>query len=105
MTESNLLDLATVRKWGTVLLGKNVRCDGDGITDTFDRRIACFSHIHEDHLDGFESAFSQCDAVITHEITKELLTALRGPIWLRKKNNFIALKYGVSFPDKYEKNK
>ncbi len=102
MTASNLFDLATVRKWGTVLLGKNVRCDGDGSIDTFERRVACYTHIHQDHLDGFESAFSQCDAVITHEINKELLIALRGPTWLPKKNNFVGLKYGKAYEYKDE---
>lgn len=96
-----LADFASVRPWGTVLLGKNVRCDGEAQTD-LDRKIACISHIHEDHTSGFKDSLSQCDAVISSKTTKELLTVLHGSMWLNNKNNFLGLDFHEPYKYKDE---
>jgi Cft2 family RNA processing exonuclease len=91
-----LKDLAKIRPWGTVLLGTNVRCDGLGIGDET-RRIACFSHIHDDHIDGFLDSLTQCHAVIASKPTMELLIGLKGK-WLTSKSNLKGIEYGKPFP-------
>ena len=90
------MNLATIRSWGTVLLGKNVLCDGEASLDAQERKIACFSHIHEDHIQGFPDCLSQFKAVLVTEETKDLLIALKGN-WLELKENFISRKYNEPF--------
>lgn len=87
-----LSKLAAIRSWGTVLLGKHILCDGEANLDHPERKIACFSHIHEDHILGFPYCLSQFNAVLVTEKTRNLLLALKGKSHEDRKN-FIGMKY------------
>ena len=92
MNES--LELAGVRPWGTIIMGEHVRCDGKGYvpSDTYARKLTCYSHIHSDHIEGFEDSLADSDKVLVSKETKELLVEWKGP-WLKKKNNFIGKNF------------
>lgn len=94
MASDELLGLAQVRPWGTILLGRHVRCDGRGQieSDITKRRLSCYSHIHADHLTGFQDSLHDSDVVLVSKETKELLIEWKGP-WLKKKNNFIGIDF------------
>ncbi len=103
MNESELVKKAKIRPWSTILISKNILCDGFQISDEFEDHGLCFfSHIHDDHTQGFESALGKCDFVCVSNISKELFIALKGD-WLKKRKNFIALDYGTSFNYKDDK--
>ena len=99
MALDELLQLAKVRPWGTILLGRHVRCDGKGHipSDIIERKLSCYSHIHTDHLEGFRAALGDSDIVLVSKETRELLIELEGPD-LEKRNNLI----GIDFHEPYE---
>ena len=97
METSELLQLAKVRPWGTILLGRHVRCDGSGVIEQDKaRRLSCFTHIHTDHAKGFEDSLSDSEYVLVSMETKELLTATHPE--LRKRSNL----EGMNFCKPYE---
>ena len=99
MELNELLKFAKVRPWGTILMGKHVRCDGQGFieSDTCTRKLTCYSHIHLDHIKGFADSLKDSDTVLVSQETKELLVEWQGP-WLKKKNNF----KGINFHDPFK---
>ena len=94
MSSDNLLSLAGVRPWGTILLGQSVRCDGAGIIeeDIVNRRLSCYSHIHLDHMTGFHDSLQDSDLVLVTKATRDLLIRWKGP-WLRRKRNLVGVDF------------
>ena len=98
MALDELLQLAKVRPWGTILLGRHVRCDGKGHvqSDITERKLSCYSHIHTDHLNGFRDALGDSDIVLVSKETRELLIEWQGPD-LAKRNNFREVNFHEPF--------
>lgn len=98
MELNELLKLAQVRPWGTILMGKHVRCDGKGQieSDTYERKLSCYSHIHKDHLVGFNDSLHDSDFVLVSQETRELLIEWKGS-WLKKKSNFVGINFHEPF--------
>lgn len=94
MPSDTLLDLAKVRPWGTILLGRRVRCDGVGSIeeDVVNRKLSCYSHIHADHIAGFHDSLQDSDNVLVTKETLELLIRWKGP-WLKRRSNLIGVDF------------
>ena len=92
------MDLAKVRPWRTVLLGKRVRCDGAGSIeeDVVNRRLSCYSHIHSDHMAGFHDSLQDSESVLVTRETRDLLIEWKGP-WLRRRSNLVGIDFHRAF--------
>ena len=88
---------AGITRKGAILLGKYVACDG------FDesRPLRVVTHMHADHTLGLGRSLSQCEAVLMTPATRDLLSILRGKLFLLK-GNVITLDYGKPFQYKDE---
>lgn len=73
MVEMSLAE-ATVTNEGSVLLGRNVVCDGYGSG----RRVGVVSHFHVDHASLLPVALRFCECVLTTPATRELLLLTQG---------------------------
>jgi putative mRNA 3-end processing factor len=83
---------ATVTDKGAVLLGKHVACDAfDG-----NKPIRVVTHAHSDHMLGLKESLTNCETVLMTPATKDLIDALKGPLFLMRKN-VKTLKYGEPF--------
>jgi len=72
-----MIPKASITSKGAVLLGKHVACDSyDG-----SRPLRVVTHAHYDHLAGLEQSLRKCQAVIMTPATRDLLTAMRGPLF------------------------
>lgn len=98
MKSDDLLDLAKIRPWGTVLLGRRVRCDGAGMVkeDVVNRRLSCYSHIHSDHVAGFHDSLQDSDSILVTKETRELLIQWKGS-WLGRKSNLVGVDFHHAF--------
>lgn len=74
---------------GAVLLGSRVACDGF----FFERPVRVQTHVHEDHMDGFESSKST-QHIFCSKPTRALLVADQNAD-LPFRSNLIGLDYGV----------
>jgi putative mRNA 3-end processing factor len=88
---------ASITRCGGILLGHYFTCDGFD----WDREIAVITHIHSDHIAGFEQMLGYHDLIFCSPETKELLIALSGD-WLRLRRNLLALPYEVPYRYKGE---
>jgi len=68
---------ASITRKGAVLLGKHVACDSHEES----RPLRIVTHAHYDHLTGLEQSLRKCQAVIMTPATRDLLAALRGPLF------------------------
>jgi len=83
---------ASITQNGAVLLGKHVACD------SYDkaRPLRVVTHAHYDHLTGLHQSLRKCQAVIMTPATRDLLAAIRGPLFPMT-GNVKALNYGETF--------
>ena len=72
MSESDLLQYASIGEQGSINLGKNTVVDGS----QHGREIGVFSHIHQDHIKFFTNAMHECSAIFVSPPTFDLLSAL-----------------------------
>ncbi len=77
---------------GAVLLGKLLVCDGF----SWNRPIGAVTHIHQDHIQDFESALGFCDPILMSAATKDLLVALKGDHLLMRRN-LRSVPFGIPF--------
>ncbi len=80
---------ASITRKGAVLLGKHVACD----SHDEHRPLRVVTHAHYDHLTGLEQSLRKCQAVVMTPPTRDLLAALRGPLFPFV-GNVKALNYG-----------
>jgi len=80
---------ASITGKGAVLLGKHVACDSHDES----RSLRVVTHAHHDHLNGLEQSLRKCHAVVMTPATRDLLGALRGPLFPFV-GNVKALNYG-----------
>ncbi len=80
---------ASITNKGAVLLGQHVACDSHDES----RPLRVVTHAHHDHLTGLEQSLRKCQAVIMTSATRDLLAALRGPLFPFI-GNVKALRYG-----------
>jgi len=73
---------ANVLPTGAILLGKSVVCDG------FDwhRPVGVVTHVHQDHIQDFETSLGFCDPILMSSATKDLMVALKGDHLLLRRN-------------------
>lgn len=88
--ESDACSLIDVTAGGAVHLGKDITCDGF----SFDAKARIQSHIHEDHMDEFDTS-KGFQHIFMSEATRDLLIAERNAD-LPIRDNVIALKHGVA---------
>jgi len=83
---------AGITEKGAVLLGKYVACDG------FDRSrpLRVVTHAHADHTFGLSKSLNQCETVLMTPATRDLLSILKGKLFLLK-GNVITLDYEKPF--------
>jgi len=89
---------ASITRNGAVLLGKHVACDSHEES----RPLRVVTHAHYDHLTGLEQSLRKCHAVIMTPATRDLLAALRGPLFPFV-GNIQALNYGETFTHEDER--
>jgi len=82
-----------VNSEGAVLLGKNLSCDGYDR----DRKAAALTHVHQDHMAGFEHLLGHCEPILMTHATKDLVIALKGHS-LRFRRNLIGVDFGKAIP-------
>jgi len=68
---------ASITHRGAVLLGKHVACDSHEDS----RPLRVVTHAHHDHLTGLDKSLRKCQAVIMTPATRDLLAAIRGPLF------------------------
>ncbi|MCX8205119.1 MAG: MBL fold metallo-hydrolase [Candidatus Nezhaarchaeota archaeon] len=73
-----------VARGGAIIIGRSLVCDG--FEPSLGRRLAVFTHAHEDHLKGLEEALAECQEVYVTPETRDLLVAIRGPQVLGRAN-------------------
>jgi putative mRNA 3-end processing factor len=83
---SSILRKAGVNSEGAILLGKNLCCDGYDR----DRKAAALTHMHQDHMAGFEHLLGHCEQILMTHATRDLVIALKGQ-HLRFRRNLIGL--------------
>lgn len=88
--ESDVSSLIDVTAGGAVHLGKDITCDGF----SFDAKVRIQSHIHEDHMDEFDTS-KGFQHIFMSEATRELLIAERNAD-LPIRDNVVALKHGIA---------
>jgi len=69
---------ATVTAKGAVLLGKYVACDAFDET----RPLRVVTHAHSDHMLDLKESLTNCELVLMTPATKDLIDALKGPLFL-----------------------
>ncbi len=95
--KQNISDIATIRQSGTIVMANSVLCDGKndcGIDDG--KNIACYTHIHDDHICGLEDALGRYKSrVYATTITKKLSSALLSydVEWIKDRENYYGLEY------------
>lgn len=82
-----------------ILMGKHVICDGYHPQ----RHVAVFTHIHDDHIKGFESALGWCDVYVSKPTRELLLVMRREDMSLDYRSNFFGQDYEVPFSYEDEK--
>ena len=98
MTESDISKFAKVRPTGSIVIDEMIRCDGDdfaGLDSHID--IACFTHIHDDHIRALPDSIAQCSNVLMTKLTKELANEIFGEndsTWLDIRRNVFGLEIG-----------
>lgn len=90
---SNVDDFVKIRPFGGIVIFNSILCDGED-KHIDQSSIFCYTHIHTDHIIGFEDALSKPNTtVLTTEITKKLISTLKGKGFVALKNNFYGLDY------------
>ncbi len=89
---------AAVTAKGAVLLGNYVACDA--FDESMPLRVV--THAHSDHMLGLKESLEKCEAVLMTPATKDLIDALKGPLFLMRKN-VKTFSYGEPYPYKDEK--
>ena len=89
---------ASITRKGAVLLGKHVACDSHDES----RPLRVVTHAHYDHLTGLKQSLQKCQAVIMTPATRDLLAAIRGPLFPIV-GNVKALNYGETLTHKGER--
>ena len=88
--------IVTIRPWGTIVIEDSVLCDGKNYYGMDDgKNIACYTHIHYDHIGGLEDALGRNNSkVYATDITKNLASALfmQDTEWIKERINFHGLK-------------
>lgn len=84
---SNVADRASIAVDGTIVMGRNIICDGF----MHQRENSVFTHIHEDHVRNYESSLGLCSVYVTKE-TKELLLKVKDQT--PPHNNLFGVDYG-----------
>lgn len=98
MQAKNLLKRVTIKRDGTIILGKFLACDG------FDTgcSIGAITHAHGDHIRGLHSSLHFYRFILVSPQTRQLLIANEGQ-WLKRRTNLIPLPFRKIF--KYNDNK
>ena len=93
------MEPAIVRPWSTIVIKDKILCDSYRDSNDLDtqKRISCFTHIHDDHISGLQDALGREFVLSTNE-TKELASALlKGDSdadWVRERTNYYGLGPG-----------
>ena len=92
----NINDIVQIRPWGTIVIGDSILCDGKNYLGMDDGKcIACYTHIHDDHIGGLEDALGRFNSkVFATDITKDLSSALLSydVEWIKYRENYYGLK-------------
>jgi len=83
---------------GAVLLGKYTACDAFNEANP----LRVVTHAHSDHMLGLKESLENCEAVLMTPATKDLIDALKGPLFLMRRN-VRPLRYGELFSYRDEK--
>jgi Cft2 family RNA processing exonuclease len=100
MNNTPIDELIKIRPYGTIVIDNSIMCDGPnryGFDD--DKRIACYTHIHSDHIGGLEDALGRVDSkVFSTDITKTLSSTLlmQDFEWIKERTNFFGLELNHS---------
>jgi len=103
MISKNIDEIAKIRPWGTIVIDDAITCDGGnpyGSED--DKNIACYTHIHKDHIGGLADALGRTHSrVYATSETKTLSSALlkRDSEWIKDRKNYFGLDYNETKPD------
>lgn len=103
MSNAYIEKIAKIRPWGTIVIDDSITCDGGnphGSED--DKHIACYTHIHDDHIDGLEDALGRTRSrVYATEETVTLSSALlkKDYEWIKDRKNYFPLEYNETKPD------
>ena len=92
--KKNIDKIVKIRPWGTIVIEDSILCDGKNYYGMDDgKNIACYTHIHEDHIGGLEDSLGTSQVYST-DITKILASALlmQDREWLKERINFHGLK-------------
>jgi len=95
--------IAKIRPWGTIVIDDTITCDGGnphGSED--DKHIACYTHIHHDHIGGLEDSLGRTHSRVYATVeTKTLSSALlkRDYEWIKDRKNYFGLEYNETKPD------
>ena len=73
---------------GTICIGNKIVCDGF----LYDKPVAIFTHIHEDHIRQIDSALNCCDVYVSKQ-TKDLLIEIKDDSPLIYRNNLFGLEF------------
>jgi Cft2 family RNA processing exonuclease len=96
MNNTTIDELVKIRPHGTIVIDNSIICDGPnkyGFDD--DKRIACYTHIHLDHIGGLEDALGRVNSkVLSTDITKTLSSTLfmQDFEWIKERTNFYGLE-------------
>jgi len=88
---------AGVTSKGAILLGKYVACDGHDEA----RPVRVVTHAHADHTIALNKSLQQCEVVLMTPATKDLLSILKGELFLMR-GNVKTLDYEKPFEYKDE---
>ncbi len=69
---------ASVTFRGAIQLGKHVACDALDQT----RPLRVVTHAHADHMTGLSQSLKQCEKILVTPATKDLIDAMKGPLYL-----------------------
>ena len=89
---------AGITSKGAVLLGKHLACDGHDEA----RPLRVVTHAHADHTIALNRSLQQCEAVLMTPATKDLLSVLKGELFLMR-GNVKTLDYEKPFEYKDER--
>lgn len=67
---------------GAILLGKYAACDAFNEA----KPLRVVTHAHSDHMLGLKESLENCEAVLMTPATKDLIDALKGPLFLMSRN-------------------
>ena len=88
---------AGVTSKGAILLGKYVACDSHDEA----RPVRVVTHAHADHTIALNKSLQQCEVVLMTPATKDLLSILKGELFLMR-GNVKTLDYEKPFEYKDE---